>query len=42
METLRGNVVKSLLSSYLTKEVKIEDPYSQEGSDLDPNHEKGM
>jgi hypothetical protein len=38
METLGVNVAKSLLSLDLTKEVEIENPNNQEGSDLDPNH----
>ncbi len=42
METLRVNLAKSLFSSNLTKEVEIEDPNSQEGRDLDLNHEENM
>ncbi len=35
MESLIINVTKSLFSSNLTKEAKIEDPNHQEDSDLD-------
>jgi hypothetical protein len=35
MEALGVNVTKSLFSSDLTKEAKIEDPNGQEDSDLD-------
>ncbi len=35
MEALGVNVTKSLFSSDVTKEAKIEDPNGQEDSDLD-------
>jgi predicted membrane chloride channel (bestrophin family) len=35
MEALGVNATKSLFSSYLTKEVEIEDPNGQEDNDLD-------